>query len=96
MIKPTVGRIVLVRKRPGAISGVGLPEAAIICFVHSDSCINVAGFDANGLPWAISSLTLLQDDAAPPVYEYAEWMPYQKGQAAKTEQLETQLQEQRT
>jgi hypothetical protein len=64
----------------------------MIAYVHSNICINVGGFDRNGAPFQITSLTLLQDDA--PVPErgaYAVWMPYQKGQAAKTESLEKRL-----
>ena len=51
--------------------------------------VNVAGFDANGNPFKATSVQLLQDDDQPnTVGAYAEWMPYQKGQAEKTEQLE--------
>jgi hypothetical protein len=56
--------------------------------VWSDTLINVGGFDHNGAPFAYTSLKLLQDDEEAPEYAYAEWMPYQKGQAAKTEALE--------
>ena len=56
--------------------------------------INVGGFDANGSPFAECSLQLLQDGDAPNLaVHYAEWMPYQKGQAAKTEELEAKLAE---
>lgn len=89
MISPTIGRVVLVN-RPENTSGQ--PEPALICHVWSDTCINVGGFDSNGVPFAITSITLLQDDApAPGTGSYAEWMPYQKGQAAKTEQAEAAL-----
>ena len=87
MITPTIGRVVLVT-RPGNTSGQ--PEPALISHVWGDRMINVGGFDANGVPFAETSITLLQDDD---VGEgcYAEWMPYQKGQAAKTEELEKKL-----
>lgn len=88
MIKPTIGRVVLVR-RPEVTHPQ--PEAGLVTFVHSDNMINVAGFDHNGVPFARTSVYLVQDDPIPQhVYRstYAEWMPYQKGQAAKTEAAE--------
>ena len=101
MIKPTVGRVVWIRNRPGAIgyaaSSQPQPEVALVVYVHSDNCINVAGWDGNGHPCISTSVMIKQDD---PVLDkwmentsgfWAEWMPYQKGQAAKTEQLESQL-----
>lgn len=87
MITPTIGRVVLVHR-------YGLsdqPEPALICYVHNDRMINVGGFDRNGAPFAITSVCLLQDGDQVPAnsgWPYAEWMPYQKGQAAKTEALE--------
>lgn len=86
MIKPTVGRIVWVYR-----SMSNTPEAAIICHVWNDSLINVAGFTAQGAPFAMTSVQLLQDDDIPWGQHWAEWMPYQQGQAAKTEKLETEL-----
>lgn len=88
IIKPTVGRVVLV-KGPN-IPPEGWP--ALITAVWSDFCINVAGFTTGGSPFARSSLELAQEGR--PIHslgEYAEWMPFQKGQAAKTEALAAQL-----
>lgn len=82
MIKPTIGRVVLVHRGQSDQA-----ESALICYVHSDTLINVGGFDKNGAPFALTSLQLIQGDETPPI-QYAEWMPYQKGQAAKTEALE--------
>lgn len=85
MIKPTIGRVVLVYRHPRVQPE---PEPAFVCFVHTDRCINVGGFDANGAPFGATSVPLLQDDDVPPSGQtYAEWMPFQKGQAAKYEQL---------
>lgn len=79
MIKPTIGRVVLVHRGQSAQA-----EPALICYVHSDRCINVGGFDCNGNPFAATSLQLLQDDETPTnLNYYAEWMPYQVAQAAK-------------
>ena len=88
MIKPTIGRVVWVQNRPSAIGNQA--EAAFITYVHSDTCINVGGFNANGTPFGETSVLLVQDDQIKPRrVVYAKWMPYQKGQAAKTEALET-------
>lgn len=88
MIKPTIGRVVLVQNRTGS-TDISQAEPALVSYVWSDRMINVGGFDHNGMPFAFTSLTLLQDDDTPPaIGGYAEWMPYQKGQAAKTEALE--------
>ena len=79
MITPTIGRVVLVH-RGNSVQ----PEPALICYVHSDVMINVGGFDKNGKPFEACSIQLLQDDN--PINNnlyYAEWMPYQKDQAAK-------------
>jgi len=87
MIKPTIGRVVLVNRGQS-----NQPEPAVICYVWNDRMINVGGFDRNGDPFSATSMQLLQDDDEPnnSTY-YAEWMPYQKGQAAKTEALEAQV-----
>jgi hypothetical protein len=68
MNKPTIGRIVHVHR--GASEQA---EPAIICFVHSDRLVNVAGFSHNGVPFAATSLQLLQEKDAPPAGHYAEW-----------------------
>lgn len=86
MITPTVGRVVLFHpnKNENFIATHGNePVPALVAAVHSDTSINVGGFDANGSPFARQNVTLLQDDALPPEdgEQYAEWMPYQKAQA---------------
>lgn len=97
MIKPTIGRVVLVNVRGGLdFANIAThdqkPIPALICAVWSDRCINVGGFDCNGRPFAMPSLPLVQEgDDIPEQGSYAEWMPYQKGQAAKTEALEAQV-----
>lgn len=87
MIKPTVGRVVWVI-RPHSSLNIQQPEVGFVTYVHGDRCINVAGFNSNGLPFQLTSLTLVQDDEPKPEGNFACWMPYQKGQAAKTEALE--------
>lgn len=85
MIKPTVGRIVWVRRNESIDKAQ--PEAAMVCYVHGDGrLINVKGADHNGGDFVLTSLYLLQDedDNQIPPWPYAEWMPFQKGQAAKS------------
>lgn len=90
MIPPTVGRVVWFRPDPreSLVGNDGL--AALIAYVWSDTEVNLAVFDANGSSHSRTSIELIQD---PQQLEnltgsYCEWMPYQKGQAAKTEALE--------
>jgi hypothetical protein len=83
-IVPTIGRVVLVRNRH-ANPKKDQPEGATVAFVHSDGMINVGGVDHNGLPFAMTSLLLVQEgDLIPEGGPYAEWMAYQK-QVAKGE-----------
>jgi hypothetical protein len=96
-IEPTIGRVVWYW--PGTVLAMdsGLrdrkqPYTAQICFVNRDGSINIAGYKHDGEAFVARSVTLHQaDDAQAPKEPYAEWMPYQKGQAAKTEALEKQL-----
>lgn len=93
MIQPTIGRVVLYYG-PGEYVKKCQPRPALVCYVHNDTMINVGGFDRNGVPFQATSVKLIQDDAEErPDYGHAEWMPYQKGQAAKTEALEQKLTE---
>jgi hypothetical protein len=93
MIKPTIGRVVWYHPAFQPDSGSNERTlAAIICHVWSDSCVNLAVFDANGVASSQTSVFLFQGDSERPGSQYAEWMPYQQGQAAKTEALEARLQ----
>lgn len=87
MIKPTVGRVAWY------FHGYHGPQAAIICHVHDDRLVNLMVISEQGGTQGMTSVPLLQDDDAPlsPGTCYCCWMPYQKGQAAKVEQLEKQL-----
>jgi hypothetical protein len=85
MIKPTIGRVVLFKRADAP----NQEFPAIICYVHSDRMVNLAIWDANGNPVPQTSVSLLQDDDRPAGDAFwCEWMPYQKGQAAKTEAAE--------
>jgi hypothetical protein len=85
MIKPTVGRVVWFYSSKA-------PEkafAAMIAHVHSDRMVNLMVVDADGDPYGQTSVQLLQDDDKPQGGAFwCAWMPYQLGQAAKTEAAE--------
>lgn len=87
VIKPTVGRIVwywVAKPSPQT-----QPLAAIVASVIDDSHVSLGVFDASGASHPEANVPLIQDgDAVPQLSHYCEWMPYQKGQAAKTEALE--------
>ncbi|MFC2974662.1 Gp49 family protein [Azotobacter bryophylli] len=95
MIHPTPGRIVWFHPNgitlpPNfAYSDSEQPLAATIAYVHSDRMVNLFVIDQNGMGYSLTSVTLLQDDdATPGAGSYAEWMPYQKGQAAKSNTID--------
>ncbi len=86
MIEPTIGRVVWVRNRHGRMHDQ--PETAQICFVHSNTLINVGGLDHVGQHFRCVNIQLRQGEPSEvidPNAAYCEWMPYQKGQAAKTD-----------
>lgn len=65
------------------------PLAAMVCHVWGDRMVNLLVTDSNGVQHARTSVTLLQDDDAKPEDgRFCSWMPYQLGQAAKTEAAE--------
>jgi hypothetical protein len=94
VIQPTIGRVVLfhpsTNESDPKFAGQSVC-AAIIAKVWSDTCVNLAVFDGNGAPHSKTSVLLIQDGDETPAGYYCEWMPYQKGQAAKTEALEAQV-----
>ena len=96
MIQPTNGRIVWYTPYKSELEGnFGMavqrdkdgnivPLAADIVAVWGPQMVNLLVKDANGKTFAVTSRKLLQDDDLAPEYGgYAQWMPYQKGQAAK-------------
>lgn len=83
MIKPTIGRIVLVRS-VGSLDEQ--PFAGIITYVHSNEVLNLSVFDATGIPHPRTFVPLVQEgDDRPEQGFFAEWMPYQIEQAKKHE-----------
>lgn len=96
MIKPTVGRVVWFT--PGATLPADFllidpeqPCNAHIAYVWNDRLVNLTVSDHYGKTFNFTSVRLLQDDDAtsglpgflPEFGYFAEWMPYQVGQAAK-------------
>lgn len=96
-ITPTVGRVVHVyidgnyalNHEPEL--AIDTPLAAIIARVISDERVNLTVFNHDGNAFALQAVFLVSGDQVPSGENYAVWMPYQKGQAAKTEQLESML-----
>lgn len=91
MIKPTVGRVVWFWPSKAADAQEPTqPYAATVAYVHSDTCVNLSVVDHSGRQFAATSVPLLKDGevATTPTGYYCEWMPYQKGQAARAEEAE--------
>jgi hypothetical protein len=104
MIEPTNGRIVWYTPYEGELhqpygmavqrdkDGKIIPLAAQVCAVWSERMVNLLVTDANGKTFAVTSRKLLQDgDLGAEFGGYAEWMPYQKGQAAKADAAATTI-----
>ena len=99
VIQPTVGRVVhyYPGKNEGGPAGtvmeLGSPRAAIITEVWDGRCVNLVVFNANGEvdnPGGHTSVPLIQPgDPEPDPAEgfYCAWMPYQIGQAEKTDEI---------
>jgi len=84
MIQPTVGRVVhYYRDRDSEV------QVALIAHVNEDGTVNLAVFDHHGNPEPRPGRVMLVQEGNPvPVGHHCTWMPYQLGQAAKTQQLE--------
>jgi hypothetical protein len=83
VIKPTVGRVLWYYETTGQVE----PFAAIVAKVHSESLINISYFDGEGKAQSRTSVLLLHEPSVETVGAHCRWMPYQLGQAAKTEQV---------
>jgi hypothetical protein len=67
----------------------GQPLAAHVVAVWGDECVSLAVFDIGAKLHARHSVYLWQGEGERPTgRRYCEWMPFQKGQAMKTEELE--------
>ncbi len=79
MIQPSIGRVVWFHPLGSNIEEQ--PQAAIVAHVWSDTCVNLAVFDSNGVPYSQTSVFLYQGEGERPSSQFAEWMPYQIAQA---------------
>lgn len=92
MIPPTIGRKVwyFVNNKAG-LNGIvshdlTKPLDVNIVYVWSDTCINIAGFDHNGTPFARTSVPINIENGGGSS-AWCEWMPYQQGQAKAAESV---------
>lgn len=90
MIKPTVGRVVWFNHMR---ADYDQPYCALITRVWSDTMVNLAVFDENGNTQKASSVFLYQEGGEAPTGQHAVWMPYQKGQAARTDHVTQELED---
>jgi hypothetical protein len=89
-IDPTVGRVVWfwpdVSEHIDSVPGE--PLRADICAVNADGTVNLSVNSSRGNQQPRLNVMLVQPDEPKPEHSFCAWMPYQKGQAAKTEALE--------
>lgn len=91
MIKPTVGRVMWYW--PNVKDRGDQPLCALVTRVCGDHSVNLVVFASDGTPSDTTAVPIVQDGGPYSIGDspYAEWMPYQKGQAAKTEALEAKI-----
>ncbi|MGY3393417.1 hypothetical protein ACVWW6_006008 [Bradyrhizobium sp. USDA 3311] len=94
MIEPTVGRAIWYRP-PGSHPSAQ-PHAAHVAFVHDPRLVNLLIISHDGVAYPGTEIIVVQEGDPIPTAEqaprgYAEWMPYQKGQAAKADALQAQI-----
>lgn len=89
-IQPTVGRKILYRPPADQGHAEDVRFSADIAWVNEDNTINIAYLNQYGLSFHACGVVIAAgNNLAEP--GQCEWMKYQKGQAAKTEELEEQL-----
>lgn len=90
VIAPSPGRILWYYAPAG--DSLGCPDEplpAIVTKVHNERLVNVSVFSPDGAGvFGRSEVALVQDGDAKPEGRYVAWMPYQQGQAAKTQAVE--------
>lgn len=85
-MKPTLGRPVLFYLAATAAQPVPTAKTAIISHVHSDTMVNLAVFDANGLQFGATSVQLVQPGRPRPEFgNFCEWSSHQVDQAKKAD-----------
>lgn len=89
MIRPSIGRKLWFWRTREAyqsaldteFQGRTQAEDASVCYVHSDTYVNLSVVDHDGTIRAETSVTLVQEGDALPPSRFATWMPFQVGQA---------------
>lgn len=85
-IMPTVGRIVLFTQE--GTDNKGQPYPAVVTHVWGQNCVNLGVCDDGSYPFRspdkFPTSVMFNADGAPGTWN---WMPYQRGQAAKTDEL---------
>jgi len=82
MINPTIGRVVwYYRHGKTQFDANEQAEAAIIAYVHSETMVNLLVIDPDAVQHTRNSVFLYQGEGDRPDTAYAEWMPFQIGQA---------------
>lgn len=80
-MKPSIGRVVWYYP---AAHGDSQPWPALICFVSSDTLVNLGGFRSDGTPFDACNVPLFLPDAPLPEQgPYCTWMPYQVSAASE-------------
>lgn len=86
MIKPSIGRIVWYQPHDDEdMVRHDQPHAAIVVSVLDDEHVNLAMFDANGVARTRGGVFLFGGEGDRPKAPFAEWMPFQLGQAKAQE-----------
>lgn len=86
MIPPSIGRVVWYYPRgKEQVEAKEQPHSAQIAYVHSVGLINIGYLDSSGNAKNATSVRLIQEGDLYPEGGFCCWMPYQLGQAAKTE-----------
>lgn len=99
-IQPTPGRVLWYYPSKDEKTGLHLPFllhgegplAASIAHINPNGTLNLGVLDSSGNHHSRQGIVLVQDGEDVPAEDaYATWMPYQVGQATKTEQVQQQL-----
>lgn len=90
-IEPTVGRVLWYYPQFHRDEMGREPLSASIAAVNNNGTVNIGFLSQLGVHHNALEVPIWDGQGPRPIYAYCEWMPYQKGQAAKTEALEAKL-----
>lgn len=93
-MQPTVGRVMWFRpngihREHFTVLDHEQPCSAQVTYVYNDGRVNLMVSDHNGVTWPFANVVVVQPEEPKPEpgTPFVVWMPYQLGQAAKTEDL---------